>query len=461
MFLVFLFFWTIAIFLWINEDRNRTNFWGGCAFFLFGCGGVSVLIHDLELPYVWAKVLVALFSSCMYFWGPFAFLMYALYSTMKMPKNRIAELLLLQLMMAPAEAAYFVFPALRMFAPLWKHTVAERISYTRSMNFLITPYFVATILILIIGWLVERDRILREERAINCLLLVPAGLCLYLTSYLIPSFGVIDAWKVNIVIILAVSAMFVFFGIRKSVMGFHLRQENASRVQTQEAVIQSSGVLHHALKNNLLTTRLSLQNAKYHTVQEDFQQEVVTKDIDLALKTCEHTLAILDRIHLQFQPILMNPEETPIIDIIEDAAGQSLSSYPNKTVEIKKNWEFAPSLYCDPVHMHEALLNLINNAMEAISEDGTGKISLSTHSRHGRLVIQISDNGCGIEKKQWKNVGIPLFTTKTGKNHYGLGLFYVKKVVQMHDAHFDLRSAPGGYTVAELFFPASRVRKDD
>jgi two-component system, sporulation sensor kinase B len=387
--------------------------------------------------------------------------MYALYSTVKIPKNKVTELVLLQVLMIPAEAAYFVFPALRMFAPLWKHTEAERILYTRMMNFLITPYFVVAIIVLIVGWLKERDRVLREERAINCLLLVPAGLCLYLSSYLIPSFGVIDAWKINIVLIIAVSAMFVFFGIRKSAMGFHLRQENASRVQTQQAVIQSSGVLNHALKNNLLTTRLSLQNAKYHMGQEDVSREAIAKDIDLALNTCEHTLAILDRIHLQFQPILMNPEDASIIDILEDAAGQSFSSYPNKIVEIEKNWEFTPRLYCDPVHMREALLNLINNAMEAVSEDGTGKISLSTHSRHGRLVILISDNGCGIEKKQWRNVGIPLFTTKSGKNHYGLGLFYVKKVVQMHDAHFDLRSAPGGLTVAELFFPPSRIRKGD
>jgi len=460
LFLVFLFFWTIAIFLWINEDRSATNFWGGCSFFLMGCGGVSVLIHDLALPYVWAKVLVALFSSFMYFWGPFAFFMYALYSTVRMPKSRTKELLVTQLVMIPAEASYFAFPALRMFAPLWKHTDAERIFYTRMMNYMITPYFIAFTVLLIYGWLVEKDRIIREERAINCLLIVPAGLCLYISSYLIPSFGIVDAWKINIVLILAVSAMFVFFAIRKSAMGFHLRQENASRVQTQQAVIQSSGVLNHALKNNLLTTRLSLQNAKYHMGQENSSSEVVAKDIDLALNTCEHTLAILDRIHLQFQPILMNSEDTPIVAVLEDAAVQSLSSYPNKPVEIEKIWEFTPILYCDPVHMHEALLNLINNAMEAVSEDGSGKIRLSTHSRHGRLVIQISDNGCGIEKKQWKNIGIPLFTTKAGKNHYGLGLFYVKKVVQMHEAHFDLRSVPGGHTLAELSFPASRIRKE-
>ncbi len=459
MFLVFLFFWTIAIFLWISEDRSWTSFWGGCSFFLMGCGGVAVLIHDLNLPYLWAKVLVALFSSCMYFWGPFAFCMYALYSTVRMPKSKIRKILLVQLLMLPAEASYFVFPALRMFEPLWKHTDLERISYTRTMTFMIAPYFLVSIVVLIFGWLLERDSVMREERAINCLLIVPAGLCLFLSSYLIPSIGVVGAWKINVAIILAVSAMFVFFGIRKSVMGLHLRQENATRVQTQEAVIQSSGVLHHALKNNLLTTRLSLQNAKYHAGQEDVTREAITRDIDLALKTCEHTLAILDRIHLQFQPILMNPEDTPIVDILENAAGQSLSSYPNKSVTIEKNWDYAPSLYCDPVHMHEALLNLINNAMEAVNEDGTGKISIATISRHGRLVIQIADNGCGIEKKQWKNVGIPLFTTKSGKNHFGLGLFYVKKVVQMHDAHFDLRSAPGGLTVAELFFPASRVRK--
>jgi len=114
-------------------------------------------------------------------------------------------------------------------------------------------------------------------------------------------------------------------------------------------------------------------------------------------------------------------------------------------------------LYCDPVHMHEAFLNLINNAIEAMSDDGSGRLILRTFNRRGKLIIQITDNGCGISKKEWRYIGTPLFTTKVGKNHYGLGLYYVKKVAELHDAQFGLRAAPLGGTMAELVFPAGRT----
>jgi hypothetical protein len=173
-----------------------------------------------------------------------------------MPKSKIRKILLVQLLMLPAEASYFVFPALRMFEPLWKHTDLERISYTRTMTFMIAPYFLVSIVVLIFGWLLERDSVMREERAINCLLIVPAGLCLFLSSYLIPSIGVVGAWKINVAIILAVLRCLSFSESAKASWAFTCVRRMLRVSQTQEAVIQSSGVLHHALKNNLLTTRL-------------------------------------------------------------------------------------------------------------------------------------------------------------------------------------------------------------
>jgi signal transduction histidine kinase len=137
---------------------------------------------------------------------------------------------------------------------------------------------------------------------------------------------------------------------------------------------------------------------------------------------------------------------------------QSLVAFPQKKIQIEKNLEFSPQVFCDPVHMREALLNLINNAMEAMSEDGKGVLSIRTFERRGKLVIQITDNGCGISKKNARYIGTPLFTTKVGKNHYGLGLYYVKKVTDLHEAQFDLRALPDAGSVAELVFPANRVK---
>jgi len=336
-------------------------------------------------------------------------------------------------------------------------TTEARTHNTQIMTVMMAPYFIISSYFLIMTWIREKDRTARADNAVNCLLAVPSSLMFFFLSYIVPSTGIVGAWNLNIYLILYVTAMFLFFAIRKSAMGLHIHQENATREQTQQAVIQSTGVLHHAVKNSLITIRLTLQNAQYHTQQDSMEKVSIQKDIDLAMDTCEHTLAILDRIHLKFQPVRITPEMCSVLRVFQQAIDQSMMTYPNKQVHIEKRWEFSPLLYCDPVHMHEVFLNLINNAMEAVGDDNSARLLIHTYNRRGKLVIQITDNGCGIAKKQWRFVGTPLFTTKVGSNHYGLGLYYVKKVVELHGAQFDLRAAPLGGTVAELIFPANKI----
>lgn len=451
-FLVFLFFWTIAVFLWISEKGSMSNFFGGLAFFFFGCGGLSAFIGTFSYEHKWLLLPVALLSSFMYFWGPFSILMYSMYAASYMPKKRWQRIILTQAFMVPVEAAYFAFPALSMFGAVVEPIEAERIFNTRIMTLMMAPYFLATTVILLVSWIREKDIVLREEKAVNCLLIIPPGFLLFLSSYVIPSTGYVGAWQFNIVLILAVTALFLFFGIRRSVMGFHLFQENASKQQTQQAVIRGTGVLHHALKNNLLTTHLALQNANYHVDNPDGDDKLLRKDLSLALTTCEHTLNILERINMQFQPIRIQPEACSINEIIGKAVESSKSSFHRKNLVFQTEFLCDTTLLCDPVHMHESVLNIVNNAAEAVPEDGDGEIKISTFARRGRLVIQVQDNGCGIEKKDWKYIYTPLFTTKRGKSHYGLGLYYVKRVAELHQAQFYLRTGKKAGTIAEICF---------
>jgi len=457
LFLVFLFLWTIAVFLWISDGRTTANFWSGCAFFFFGCGGLAVLLQEPAKIYDWVRLLLAFLASMNYFWGPFSLAVYALYAAKKMPRKTWKQIVVSFLMAIPAISAYLAFEALNMFAPAYVVSPEVRTHNTQIMTFMMAPYFLISSYFLIMTWIREKDRTARADNAVNCLLAVPSSLMFFFLSYIVPSTGIVGAWNLNIYLILYVTAMFLFFAIRKSAMGLHIHQENATREQTQQAVIQSTGVLHHAVKNSLITIRLTLQNAQYHTQQDSMEKVSIQKDIDLAMDTCEHTLAILDRIHLKFQPVRITPEMCSVLRVFQQAIDQSMMTYPNKQVHIEKRWEFSPLLYCDPVHMHEVFLNLINNAMEAVGDDNSARLLIHTYNRRGKLVIQITDNGCGIAKKQWRFVGTPLFTTKVGSNHYGLGLYYVKKVVELHGAQFDLRAAPLGGTVAELIFPANKI----
>ncbi len=226
-----------------------------------------------------------------------------------------------------------------------------------------------------------------------------------------------------------------------------------------ESIIEGTRALQHAMKNNLLAARLDLQNAQYCYNQEQKDSEAIMNDIQLAYDSCEHSLSILERIHLKIHPIQLSLIDCTLLPIIEQVIDQSQAEFTGKNVQIAKEFKADPHVYCDPVHIREVILNLVSNAVEAMPEDEEGKLTISLEVVRGKAVLQISDNGCGIGKDQIKRLGIPLLTQKVEGTHYGLGLYYVKKVIGMHEGQFLLRQAGNGGTTAVIMLPAIREKK--
>lgn len=217
--------------------------------------------------------------------------------------------------------------------------------------------------------------------------------------------------------------------------------------------------MQHAMKNNLLAARLALQNAQYYYNQEQKDSEAIMNDIQLAYDSCEHSLSILERIQLKIHPIQLTLVDCTLLPIIEQVIDQSQTEFTDKNVQIVKEFKADPRVYCDPVHIKEVILNLVSNAMEAMPEDGAGKLTVSLEEVRKKVVLQISDNGCGIGKDQMKRLGIPLVTQKVEGTHYGLGLYSVKKVIGMHEGQFFLRQAANGGTTVVIVLPAIRAKK--
>lgn len=108
-------------------------------------------------------------------------------------------------------------------------------------------------------------------------------------------------------------------------------------------------------------------------------------------------------------------------------------------------------LLLDSEKMMEALLNLIVNALDAVSEDGLVQILLT--KSHDTFTVQISDNGCGIPPKQLLTIFHPFVTTKPGGT--GLGLPVAKRIIEGHGGHIRISSAPGKGTTFTFVLPGS------
>ena len=122
-----------------------------------------------------------------------------------------------------------------------------------------------------------------------------------------------------------------------------------------------------------------------------------------------------------------------------------------------------PEVSVDPELIGLAVQNLVTNAMEASKDTDTPRITVAGHfelaSRPGRgdgVVLTISDNGPGIDPRISELVWDDFFTTKSRGS--GLGLAFVRRIVNAHEGVATLRSALGTGTSVRLWLPSQQPR---
>ncbi len=101
--------------------------------------------------------------------------------------------------------------------------------------------------------------------------------------------------------------------------------------------------------------------------------------------------------------------------------------------------------------VEQILINIIKNAIQAVSKHSDAKITLTSRiDDSGRVIIQVSDNGPGIPKDMLDKIFIPFFTTK--ENGSGIGLSLSRQIMRLHRGAITVHSRLGEETVFSLRF---------
>jgi Signal transduction histidine kinase len=108
-------------------------------------------------------------------------------------------------------------------------------------------------------------------------------------------------------------------------------------------------------------------------------------------------------------------------------------------------------LSADPGLLEQALINLLTNAMEAVSASPHKQIRLSArHNAHGRVCISVGDSGCGIPPELLDRIFIPFFSARPGGS--GIGLTLCQQIMLMHKGKVSVRSKEDEGSVFTLEF---------
>ena len=103
--------------------------------------------------------------------------------------------------------------------------------------------------------------------------------------------------------------------------------------------------------------------------------------------------------------------------------------------------------------MHQVLVNLVVNAMQAMPQGGT--ITIETRLEKEFIRVMVKDTGIGMTEKIIKHIFIP-FTTKEVGEGTGLGLSVVHGIVTAHGGKIEVESAPGRGATFKVTIPLNR-----
>ena len=249
-----------------------------------------------------------------------------------------------------------------------------------------------------------------------------------------------------------------------------LRQAEEALRQSQkmEAVGQLTGGLAHDFNNMLagVTGHLELMKLRLRMGQTG---DLLTR-IDAALGVTQRAAALTHRLLAFSRRQALDPKPTSVnalvmsmTDLIERAAGPSIAVRTRLAAAL---W----TTLCDPNQLESALLNLANNARDAMPEGGllvieTENVTLTPAQarRHGDLrpgeYVQVSvrDNGAGMAPDVVARAFDPFFTTKPMGQGTGLGLSMVYGFAHQSGGNVRIESRPGQGTEVRLLLPRHLV----
>jgi len=226
----------------------------------------------------------------------------------------------------------------------------------------------------------------------------------------------------------------VLAGVSKKYRGMVIVFEDLTQlIKTQKVAAwkEVAQGIAHEIKNPLTPIQLNTQRLKkkYYQNPEDFAR-VFDESINIITQEVEGMKDLLNEF-LRFSRMpTPDPKPTSLHKIINDI----LISYSEheKNIQIKKNLDpNLAQLTIDPEQIRRVLINLFENATDAIEEGGAIQVTTKILDGEKWVRIEFSDNGEGISSSDREKLFLPHFTTK--KRGTGLGLAIVNRIIIDHN----------------------------
>ncbi len=170
--------------------------------------------------------------------------------------------------------------------------------------------------------------------------------------------------------------------------------------------------------------------------------DAMAADIQKIVNATLHGREIVRKLMLFSRQMPPKKAEININRIIEEGFYLIENRCSKQGVEIVRDLDpDLPEVIADPGQMHQVIVNLAVNAMQAMPDGGL--ILIKTRFIDSNVELSVSDNGIGMDEDLIKKIFIPFFTTKDIDQGTGLGLSVVHGIVTTHNGKIMVESEPG------------------
>lgn len=229
-------------------------------------------------------------------------------------------------------------------------------------------------------------------------------------------------------------------------------QKTEERVfqEKTDSIVQLASEVAHELGNPLNSLGIHLQ-----LMQRALKTKSDTDKLSRSLQVCQSEIHRLDEIIQHFlqavRPQCCKLQKGSVVPIIKKVLEVVKPQLDNLNIaidlDIKGN---LPLIYLDPARVHQALFNVIKNAIEAIGSNGWIRISCYLSDTH--LIVACADSGCGISGTQ--AMRMTTSNNQTTKNlGHGIGMLIIQRVMREHNGSLDLESKEKLGSILYLRFP--------
>lgn len=234
-------------------------------------------------------------------------------------------------------------------------------------------------------------------------------------------------------------------------------QSQIIQAEKMSSLGRLAAVIAHEI-NNPISGLIVFINLLQKTLEKEELTEAdrvkVTKRLGIMeseAKRCGHIVSEL----LSFSRAEQKMIECNIAEIIERSV--SILKFKTKDKQITLNLDVEPDIpviRCDPGKIQQIIMNLVQNAFDALPQGGEIDISAQYMKEQEQLKLVVHDNGIGIPEEFLPHIFEPFYSSKDNGQSVGIGLFVVYGVIHQHNGIIDVDSAEGKGTTFTIFLPA-------